>query len=75
MDAIDLHVECHGHGLQLRAFRLRVGFLRAFFFFFFQKMQILGLDVLLDVHGNPHLLEVNSNPSLNVHHEAKDEHG
>jgi D-alanine-D-alanine ligase-like ATP-grasp enzyme len=37
--------------------------------------QVLGIDVLLDTHCHPHLLEINSNPSLNIHHEAKDEHG
>jgi len=41
----------------------------------FRCFQVLGIDVLLDDLGQPHLLEINANPSLNVMHEARGEDG
>jgi hypothetical protein len=38
----------------------------------FRCFHVLGVDVLLDTRGEAHLLEVNSNPSLNIMHDAKD---
>jgi hypothetical protein len=38
----------------------------------FRCFHILGFDVLFDTKNGAHLLEVNSNPSLNIMHEAKD---
>ena len=38
----------------------------------FRCFHILGFDVLFDTQNGAHLLEVNSNPSLNIMHEAKD---
>ena len=32
--------------------------------------QIIGLDILIDEHLTPWILEANSNPSLNIEHEV-----
>ncbi|XP_075252922.1 tubulin polyglutamylase TTLL11-like isoform X2 [Convolutriloba macropyga] len=36
-----------------------------------QCFQILGFDILIDENFEPHLLEVNANPSLNLDHEIE----
>ena len=41
----------------------------------FRCFQVLGVDVLIDRQGQPHLLEINANPSLNIMHEARGDDG